>query len=98
MTPYRIRSQSVSERLRRSAPAGGLAIELISRSQNKPHYPAEITGLAGPVLVARGDAIEHLRRLLCHKCGCGDPDFAAEQDGFELSTQVLPLTRLIAYP
>src|ERR1700675_1382167 len=46
ITPYRIRSQSVSERLRRGALAGGLAVELIHVLKVKPHYPdlAEITG------------------------------------------------------
>src|SRR4029077_13742607 len=44
MTPYRIRSQSVSERLRRGTSAGGLAVELIHDLKIKPHYPAAITG------------------------------------------------------
>src|SRR3984893_18413358 len=47
ITPYRIRSQSVSERLRRGALAGGLAAELIQVLKVKPHYPAEITGFWG---------------------------------------------------
>src|SRR5258708_38966079 len=49
ITPYRIRSQSVSERLRRGALAGGLAVELIHDLKTKPHYPdlAEITGFGG---------------------------------------------------
>src|ERR1035437_1647904 len=54
MTPYRIRSQSVSERLRRGTLAGGLAVELIQFLKTKPHYPAEITGLREGSLVARG--------------------------------------------
>src|SRR6267378_1059062 len=44
ITPYRIRSQSVSERLRRGALGGGLVVELIRVLKIKPHYPAEITG------------------------------------------------------
>src|ERR1035437_6962404 len=56
MMPYRIRSQSVSERLRRGTLAGGLALELIPFLKTKPHYPAEITGLGEGSLVARGVA------------------------------------------
>src|SRR5713101_7770339 len=44
ITPYRIRSQRVSDRLRRGTSAGGLAVELIYHLKIKPHYPAEITG------------------------------------------------------
>src|ERR1035437_1209164 len=54
MMPYRIRSQSVSERLRRGTLAGGLALELIPFLKTKPHYPAEITGLGEGSLVAPG--------------------------------------------
>src|SRR5258708_9706485 len=41
MTPYRIKSQSVSVRLRRGTSAGGLAVELIHDLKTKPHYPAD---------------------------------------------------------
>src|SRR5450631_3724951 len=54
MMPYRIRSQRVSERLRRGTSAGGLAVELIHDLKTKPHYPAEITGFGEGSLVARG--------------------------------------------
>src|SRR5260370_12379842 len=53
MTPYRIRSQRVSDRLRRGTSAGGLAVELIHDLKIKPHYPdlAEITGFSERSLV-----------------------------------------------
>jgi hypothetical protein len=39
----------VSERLRRGALAGGLAVELIHDLKIKPHYPAKITGFRGRI-------------------------------------------------
>src|ERR1700694_1761650 len=54
MTPYRIRSQSVSERRRRGTLVGGLAVALIHDLKIKPHYPAEITGFGEGSLVTRG--------------------------------------------
>src|SRR6202521_1897100 len=38
ITPYRIRSQIVSDRRRRGMSAGGLAVELIHVLKIKPHY------------------------------------------------------------
>jgi hypothetical protein len=60
MMPYRIRSQSVSERLRRGTSAGGLAVELIHDLKIKPHYPdlAEITGFGEGTLVTHKILLE----------------------------------------
>src|ERR1700730_14249419 len=60
ITPYRIRSQSVSERLRRGALAGGLAVELIHDLKKQPHYPdlTEITGFGEGTLVTHKILLE----------------------------------------
>src|SRR6202162_3068945 len=49
MTPYRIRSQSVSERLRRGASAGGLAVELIHVLKTKTPLSCGDNGVRGRV-------------------------------------------------
>src|SRR5208282_7987 len=53
MTPYRIRSQSVSERRRRGTSAGGLDTEPHSRSQNKTPLSCGDNGVWGRPLAAR---------------------------------------------
>src|SRR5260370_29324404 len=63
ITPYRIRSQSVSERLRRGALAGGLAVELIHALKTKPHYPAATTGVADSLLPRRNQTQPHSAKL-----------------------------------
>jgi hypothetical protein len=58
--PYRIRSQRVSERLRRGMSAGGFGVELIHGLKIKPHYPdlAEITGFGERSLVTHKILLE----------------------------------------
>src|SRR5882762_7222806 len=60
ITPYRIRSQRVSDRLRRGTSAGGLAVELIHVLKIKPHYLdfSEITEYAERSLVTHKILLE----------------------------------------